>query len=168
MSDESTGAALLVRLRATHRRYDLETGGGTISASGEATSWSNGPVYMPANPDGPAAAAEIERLRGLAKANNQLACMNGDHRDEWRAKAVALAEALETFVAEYVALVNSGDAGFWDPETEPKVIAARAALASVDRCGEAGETRSEAKGLDPKDESAVGAEGAETPKRRDS
>lgn len=35
------------------------------------------------------------------------------------------AEVLRTFLTEYVALVESGDAGFWDPETEPKVIAAR-------------------------------------------
>jgi hypothetical protein len=36
-------------------------------------------------------------------------------------------------------------------------------IASCDRSGEAGETRSEAKGLDAEHESAVGAEGAETP-----
>jgi hypothetical protein len=47
------------------------------------------------------------------------------------AKIAALVKALETFVEEYTALVNSGDAGFWDPEKEPKVIAARAALASA-------------------------------------
>jgi hypothetical protein len=39
--------------------------------------------------------------------------------------------ALETFVTDYVDLVESGDAGFWDAETEPKVIAARAALAKA-------------------------------------
>jgi hypothetical protein len=39
--------------------------------------------------------------------------------------------ALETFVAEYVELVESGDAGYWDAEAEPKVIAARAALAKA-------------------------------------
>lgn len=43
----------------------------------------------------------------------------------------ALVKALETFVEEYTDLVNSGDAGFWDPEKEPKVIAARAALTSA-------------------------------------
>lgn len=39
-----------------------------------------------------------------------------------------LREALETFVSEYVEMVNSGDCGFWDPEKEDKVIAARKAL----------------------------------------
>lgn len=41
-------------------------------------------------------------------------------------------EALKTFVAEYVDLVESGDAGFWDAEKEPKVIAARAAIAKAE------------------------------------
>lgn len=45
--------------------------------------------------------------------------------------APELLEALETFVSEYVALVESGDAGNWDAETEPKVIAARAAIAKA-------------------------------------
>jgi hypothetical protein len=47
------------------------------------------------------------------------------------AAAPDLLAALETFVSKYVEMVNSGDAGFWDPETEPKVIAARAALAKA-------------------------------------
>lgn len=44
------------------------------------------------------------------------------------AAAPDLYAALETFLSEYVALVESGDAGFWDGEKEPKVIAARSAL----------------------------------------
>lgn len=43
----------------------------------------------------------------------------------------ALFEALKQFVSEYVALINSGDCGNWDPETEEKVIKARAALSSA-------------------------------------
>lgn len=39
-----------------------------------------------------------------------------------------LREALTTFVDEYVEMVNSGDCGFWDPEKEDKVVAARKAL----------------------------------------
>jgi hypothetical protein len=35
------------------------------------------------------------RLHGLCKANNELARMNGQHRDEWRVKAVRYAEALD-------------------------------------------------------------------------
>jgi len=42
-----------------------------------------------------------------------------------------LFHALETFVKEYVSLVESGDAGFWNPEEEAKVIAARAALSKA-------------------------------------
>lgn len=32
----------------------------------------------------------------------------------------------------YASLVNSGDAGFWDPEEVPEVIALRASLPSTD------------------------------------
>lgn len=39
-----------------------------------------------------------------------------------------LRTALTTFVDEYVEMVNSGDCGFWDPEKEDKVVAARKAL----------------------------------------
>jgi hypothetical protein len=39
--------------------------------------------------------AEHDGLYSLAKANNQLAKMNGSHRDEWRAKAARYADALE-------------------------------------------------------------------------
>lgn len=37
-------------------------------------------------------------------------------------------EVLEALLSHYVSLVNSGDAGNWNPETEPEVIAARAEL----------------------------------------
>lgn len=47
------------------------------------------------------------------------------------AAAPQLAAALQTFVDEYVRMINSGDCGSWDPEEEPKVIAARAALAAA-------------------------------------
>jgi hypothetical protein len=36
--------------------------------------------------------------------------------------------ALEGMLRLYTGLVNSGGAGFWDPEEEPEVIAARRAL----------------------------------------
>lgn len=42
-----------------------------------------------------------------------------------------LVEALQGLLSRYVGLVNSGDAGDWDCETEDEVIAARAALASA-------------------------------------
>jgi hypothetical protein len=47
------------------------------------------------------------------------------------AAAPELYDALDLFVAEYVELVESGDAGFWDAEKEAKVIKARAALAKA-------------------------------------
>lgn len=47
------------------------------------------------------------------------------------ASAPDLAEALEKLVAAHVELVNSGDCGFWNPETVPEVIAARAALSKA-------------------------------------
>ncbi len=44
------------------------------------------------------------------------------------AKLVNLAGSLQLLLDRYTSLVNSGDAGNWDPEKEPEVIAARAAL----------------------------------------
>jgi hypothetical protein len=52
------------------------------------------------------------------------------------AAAPDMYEALKTFVAEYVDLVESGDAGFWDPEKEAKVIAARSAIAKAEGLGQ--------------------------------
>lgn len=43
-----------------------------------------------------------------------------------------LLEALESLIIKYVRLVNSGDAGFWNPEDDKEVIAARAAIAKVE------------------------------------
>lgn len=37
-------------------------------------------------------------------------------------------EALEGILGRYVSLANSGDAGFWNPEEDMEVIAARKAL----------------------------------------
>lgn len=39
--------------------------------------------------------------------------------------------ALEKLLHKYVRLVNCGDCGNWDPETEPEVIAARRVLGQV-------------------------------------
>lgn len=47
------------------------------------------------------------------------------------AAAPDLFHALKTFVEEYVRLIESGDAGFWNPEEEAKVIAARAAISKA-------------------------------------
>jgi hypothetical protein len=40
--------------------------------------------------------------------------------------------ALVDLLELYVSLVNSGDCGNWDPEKEPEVIAARAAIAKAE------------------------------------
>ena len=47
------------------------------------------------------------------------------------AAAPELLEALRTFADEYVAMINSGDCGFWNPEDEDKVKGARAAIAKA-------------------------------------
>lgn len=39
-----------------------------------------------------------------------------------------LRTALENLLEHYVSLAHSGDCGFWDPEKEEQVIAAREAL----------------------------------------
>lgn len=44
------------------------------------------------------------------------------------AAAPCLLAALETLTKRYVGLASSGDCGFWNPEEEDEVIAARAAL----------------------------------------
>lgn len=41
-------------------------------------------------------------------------------------------EALRALLTHYIALANSGDAGFWDPETENIVILCRLVLSSPD------------------------------------
>lgn len=43
-----------------------------------------------------------------------------------------LLEALKRFVSEYIDLVESGDAVFWDAEKEEKVKMARAAIAKAE------------------------------------
>ena len=46
-------------------------------------------------------------------------------------RTALLYEALQTITKRYVDLVNCGDCGFWNPEQEPEVIKARAALAKT-------------------------------------
>lgn len=47
------------------------------------------------------------------------------------AQLAQMRKALDGILNRYTRLVNSGDAGFWDPEEEPEVIAARLALSSA-------------------------------------
>ena len=49
-------------------------------------------------------------------------------RRKYLPKLARMREALTGVLDRYVGLVNSGDAGNWDPETEDVVIKARAAL----------------------------------------
>ena len=44
----------------------------------------------------------------------------------------ALLEALKMMTAHYCNLVNSGDAGNWEPDAEPEVQIARAAIKAVE------------------------------------
>jgi hypothetical protein len=43
-----------------------------------------------------------------------------------------LVKALQGLLDRYTGLVNCGDCGFWDPEKEGEVIAARSALANLE------------------------------------
>jgi hypothetical protein len=59
-----------------------------------------------------------------------------DGSDEANARLIAAApellEALRYMLRRYVELVESGDAGDWNPETETEVIEARAAIAKAE------------------------------------
>lgn len=48
-----------------------------------------------------------------------------------REAAPDLLEALKDVTELYVSLVNSGDAGFWNPEEQKEIQAARAAIAKA-------------------------------------
>lgn len=48
-----------------------------------------------------------------------------------REAAGELLAALEAFTGMYVSMIDSGDCGFWNPEEEAEVIAARAAIAKA-------------------------------------
>ena len=69
------------------------------------------------------ARAEIERLRNGGCARDQTTTQY----------CAALAAALQALLSRYVELVNCGDCGFWNPEEEPEVIAARRQLAEAAR-----------------------------------
>lgn len=62
--------------------------------------------------------------------------------ERFREKCAELASARKTLAAMtelYCELANSGDAGFWDPEKVPEVIAARSVLSPPLAHGEASE-----------------------------
>ena len=65
---------------------------------------------------------------------------------------ISAAVALEALLQHYVCLVNCGDCGNWNPEEEPVVIAARAALAAPRTPASTGEGEVERLKADLKDE----------------
>lgn len=86
-------------------------------------------LYTMSNPSVPSTrnggeSYPIPHMQGSDEANARLIAASPD-----------LLAALFTFLIEYVRLVESGDAGFWDAEKEPKVIAARAAIARATGAG---------------------------------
>lgn len=52
--------------------------------------------------------------------------------DRLRTQRDCLLAALQGMTERYTALVNCGDCGNWDPESEAVVIAARAVIAAVE------------------------------------
>ena len=67
--------------------------------------------------------AAIDRI------NDLLITMQDDTADLYRENITRLAAALVGITERYTSLVNSGDAGNWDPEADDVVIAARTAIA---------------------------------------
>ena len=63
-----------------------------------------------------------------------LKCPSGAANARLIAAAPELLESLKFLLARYVQIANSGDAGFWDPEKEPPVMEARAAIAKAEGC----------------------------------
>lgn len=87
--------------------------------------------------DGPASEKpeDVERLRALCGANNDLARLNGKHRDEWRAKAVVALEALAPFAEACTISTHDDDDGIDDSLAATRITfgdlrRARAILAS--------------------------------------
>ena len=69
-----------------------------------------------------------------AKGDHVVWEMGNTNEDDRRLIAAApeLLAALRLFVDRYTQLVNSGDCGNWNPETDEEVITARAAIAKAE------------------------------------
>ena len=65
-----------------------------------------------------------EQIKRLRKANLQLR----EGAEEQKQRIKRLEKALEGTVKWFVDLADSGDAGFWNPDEQSVIIAARAAL----------------------------------------
>ena len=77
-----------------------------------------------------------EREEYVTELENRLRALwdkyDGD-RKHYMDRIKRLEEALEGTVRWIVDLANSGDAGFWNPEEQPEIIVARAALKTEDK-----------------------------------
>lgn len=73
------------------------------------------------------------QLEQELNAMTQCALSEGVRSGRVQAVAEQLATAASTHLERYVALVNSGDAGNWNPETEAHVVALRQALAELEK-----------------------------------
>jgi hypothetical protein len=62
---------------------------------------------------------------------NPCAAVAADRGDDQAALIAQLVKASDDLLKKYTDLASSGDAGFWDPEEEAEVIAARTALAAA-------------------------------------
>lgn len=69
-----------------------------------------------------------EKAKQLYGVDMPLIMEAADALDAKDAEIARLRAALQTTLDKWVDMANSGDCGFWDPEDEPHVIAARAAL----------------------------------------
>lgn len=75
------------------------------------------------------------RVTTLGKTIAQTYYSSSDKHAEADTRLIAAApdllKALQVMTATYVELVNTGDAGRWDPEKDVEVIGARAAIAKA-------------------------------------
>ncbi len=101
---------------------DFSEGGRRLEGSEVPTHW------MPLPGDDGFECAEISALKADLTASRDYLLREGMERDALKAEVERLRDALVAILDRYVGLANSGDAGFWNPEDEEEVIAARAAL----------------------------------------
>lgn len=73
------------------------------------------------------------RIKPPITARQRLAQLRRAREARLREEHAALLSSLEDLLAHYVGLVNSGDAGIWNPENEAIVIRSRALIHRVER-----------------------------------
>jgi hypothetical protein len=75
----------------------------------------------------------VNACEGLSTADLEAVAGQGAPANEAVKRFNETRSALIALLDRYTGLVNSGDAGNWNPEDEPEVIAARAAIAKVSK-----------------------------------